>query len=116
MPVRQPTWPRLVLNWALMSLLVASTSVPACLFASAAWYQVFGNSNAGLFALTLSGPAEPRTAAVALQESGLNAARMLMVTGDVRIEPQIAAAWLKQLSRCSPIVVPGLPPTGAAGV
>src|SRR6185503_15864472 len=39
-----------------------------------------------------------------------------MVTGEVRIEPQMFAACVKQFRRCAPIVVPGLPPTGAAGV
>src|SRR3954470_6339903 len=39
-----------------------------------------------------------------------------MVTGLSRIEPQMSAAYWKAISRCWPTVVPGLPPTGAAGV
>src|SRR4029077_10025664 len=94
----------------------ALRSEPASLLASAMWYQKFWNSNAALFALTWIGPAEPSVAEVAVHVSGLNAAWMLMGTDEVRIEPQMVAALLKQLSRCWPTVVPGLPPTGAAGV
>ncbi len=39
-----------------------------------------------------------------------------MVTGLSRIEPQTSAAYWKAMRRCWPTVVPGLPPTGAAGV
>src|SRR5262252_6243580 len=100
-----------------MSLWVGSTSPPASLLARAWWYQKPWNSNEGLFALTLIGPAEPRTPLVALHGvSGSNDAWMLIVTDELKIAPQIAAARLKQFSRCAPIVVPGLPPTGAAGV
>src|ERR1051325_3192922 len=62
------------------------------------------------------GPAAPSTALVALQVSGLNCAWMLIGTAEVRMPAQMAAACVKQLSRCWPMVVPGLPPTGAAGV
>src|ERR1044072_9370511 len=62
------------------------------------------------------GPAAPSTGLVALQVSGLNCAWMLIGTAEVRMPAQMAAACVKQLSRCWPMVVPGLPPTGAAGV
>src|SRR5947209_18391260 len=39
-----------------------------------------------------------------------------MVTGLSRIEPQTLAAYWKTFRACWPTVVPGLPPTGAAGV
>src|SRR5215203_2992619 len=39
-----------------------------------------------------------------------------MGTALSRIEPQTLAANWKAISRCWPTVVPGLPPTGAAGV
>jgi hypothetical protein len=51
-----------------------------------------------------------------VQESGLNAAWIWIVTDDVSVAPQMVAACWKQLSRCWPMVTPGLPPTGAAGV
>src|SRR5205823_15003502 len=41
---------------------------------------------------------------------------MVIGTGEVRMPPQMLAACWKQLSRCCPTVVPGLPPTGAAAV
>src|SRR3954452_2755029 len=43
-------------------------------------------------------------------------ARMTIGTLDSRMLPQIPAANLNAFRRCSPSVVPGLPPSGAAGV
>ena len=74
------------------------------------------NSSPGTLISANRGPAEPSVALVAVQVSGLNAAWIWMVTEDVRIEPQMLAACWKQSRRCWPIVVPELPPTGAAGV
>src|ERR1041385_2836906 len=87
-------------------------SVPASLFASASWYQWFGNSKFAPFNSTNRGPDEPRTADVAVHASGLNAAWIVIGTGDVRRPPQMFAACWKTFRRCCPIVVPGLPPTG----
>src|SRR3954469_9528411 len=61
-------------------------------------------------------PAEPSVAAVAVQDSAGNEAWMLMSAALSRVEPQTFAANVNAISRCCPLVVPGLPPTGAAGV
>src|SRR5512146_1934222 len=97
------------LNWALMSLPLSPggnpgspsgvRSTPASLHASASWYQKFENSAFGKPNSTKRGPAEPSTAVVAVQVSGLNAAWIWMGTVDGRMEPQKFAARTKQLSR-----------------
>src|SRR5262245_50538148 len=61
-------------------------------------------------------PADPSTADVALQESASNVAFTLISTLLSSVEPQRLAAVWKAMSRCWPIVIPGLPPMGAAGV
>src|SRR5262245_45637821 len=106
----------LELKVALMSGWAADRSAPNCLLASACPYQVPGYSAPAKSRCAVTGPAEPSTALVAEQVWGLNCARTWIVTGLLRSEPQIAAAWLKTLRRCSPSVRPGLPPTGARGV
>ncbi len=62
------------------------------------------------------GPAEPSTAWVALQDSGKSLAKTTMVAVLFNCAPQMLAAAWNALRRCWPSVVPGLPPTGAAGV
>ena len=62
------------------------------------------------------GPAEPSTAAVALQAKGSSVAMTTIVTVLFNCAPQMLAACWNAIRRCWPRVVPVLPPTGAAGV
>jgi len=62
------------------------------------------------------GPAAASTAPPGLQVSGLNWAETLVATVLSRARPQMPTARLSRLARCWPRVVPGLPPTGVAGV
>src|SRR4051812_23171911 len=99
-------------------------SRPARLFASEEPYQVKGNSGPGK-TLTVSPsksdqmkvmPVEPSTPEVGVQERGSSDARMRISTGESRVFDQSLAASLNAFMRCSPSVVPLLPPTGTAGV
>ena len=101
-----------------MSGIVSSRSAPARLSARAALYHVSGKTGPGngatdpKLANTEVAPALPRTPAP--RES--KEAWMKISTLLSRVEPQMSAACRKAMSRCSPSVVPVLPPTGAAGV
>src|SRR5437867_9965575 len=104
------------LNWATMSDVEGSRSSPASLLASAWWYQVFSNGALGKLAWIVLGPALPSTALEPSQSSGskFESTRISTLLGS-RL-PQMLAAYWKTYRRCSPTVVPGLPPTGVAGV
>src|SRR5690348_16804331 len=97
----------------------AGISTPERLLASAAPYHVAGNSAPGKSPMPPKSlqmvrvPAEPRVAAVAVQERGSKVANILISTLLSRFAPQTLAANWKAFRRCAPRVVPGLPPTGA---
>src|SRR4051812_10793727 len=93
-----------------------ATSTPASLLASAPGYQVLTRGALGKSLKISSAPAEPSTAPVSSQGRGSKVAATRIGTGLVRVAPQIFAACWKAYRRCSPRVVPGLPPTGGAGV
>src|SRR5262245_487359 len=61
-------------------------------------------------------PADPRTAALAVQESASKLAWIRISTLLSSVAPQISAANWKALRRCSPTVFPLFCPTGLAGV
>ncbi len=107
----------LELNWAEMSLVEGARSVPASLFARAIEYHVFAMGAPVKSESMEIAPALPRTPPVASQGvkgSKLAWTRIVTVLG--KIVPQMLQAVRKTFRRCSPRVVPGLPPTGAAGV
>src|SRR4051812_37025750 len=113
---RQPAVPMLELKLAWMSALSVSRSSPANALARAIGMMVLGTGYCGP-ASALSGPARPRTPLLASQGvSGANCAEILISTLSCSVAPQTSAARLNTLSACSPLVVPGLPPTGATGV
>src|SRR6185436_19275542 len=65
---------------------------------------------------TLYAPADPSTPLVDVQASGLKLASTWIGTSEFRRLPQMSATTPKTIWRCSPSVVPGLPPIGATGV
>src|SRR5262245_12023668 len=88
-------------------------------FASAAWYQTLGISS-GLSVDLLANRAPARVAAstadLSLHGSGVQNERTRTGTGEFSLLLQMPAAYWNAMSRCSPIVVPVLFPTGVAGV
>src|SRR5262249_49222655 len=70
----------------------------------------------GKLAKTCRAPADPSVADVGVQVRGTNDDRIWISTRLSSVEAQTPAANWNAMSRCWPTVVPGLPPTGAAGV
>ena len=95
---------------------VGARSRPAILFARATTYQVRGSGAFVKPCTLVAGPAAPSVAVVASQSSGSKVALMRISTSLSIRAPQRSAAFWKALSLCWPTVVPGLPPTGVAGV
>src|SRR5205823_2112474 len=116
LPVRQPVLPRFELKFATMSDSRGSRSLPALELASATGYQVLPWGAPVKSASRAIGAAAPSTALVASQSSGVNEASITIGTGLLSEAAQTVAAYWNAISRCSPRVVPGLPPTGVAGV
>src|SRR5713101_5555804 len=116
MPERQLTLPRFELKFARMSSALRTRSLPARLLPRATAYQVEGNSAPGKSLTIWVGPADPRTAVVASHWRAVKLAWIRISTGVSSRWAQISAAAWNAISRCWPIVVPGFPPTGAAGV
>src|SRR5215831_12347532 len=108
--------PIVLLNVAPMSTPPGSRSLPCRALARAAEYQVLERGVPVKSRNTLVGPAEPRTAEVALQDNGSNVAPTRIGTALEMSPPQMSAACWKAMSRCWPRVVPVFPPTGATGV
>jgi hypothetical protein len=86
------------------------------LFASAALNHVLACGAFGKSRHELIADAEPSVAEVAVQSCGSKFARIVIVTLLSMIWPHRFAAYWNALRRCCPTVVPGLPPTGVAGV
>jgi hypothetical protein len=107
--------PIVLLNVALMSS-PASRSLPCRALPKATAYQVLVTGAPVKSRNIRVGPAEPRTAELAVHDRGLNWAWTRIVTALERSPPQMSAAAWNAISRCWPIVVPLLPPTGAAAV
>src|SRR4051812_28888066 len=89
--------------------------------ASAAWYHVSAASAlpplaGGMFEKYHSAFAAPSTADVELHGNGVKNAMTRMGCVLCSVPPHFWAAAWNTLSACWPTVVPGLPPTGAAGV
>src|SRR5689334_226672 len=99
-----------------MSLAPVLRSVPASAFARAAGYQVLATGAPAKSRCTLAAPAWPRTAELLLQVSAWKLAPTRITTVLFSTAPQRFAAYCMALKRCSPIVVPGLPPAGESGV
>ena len=94
-----------------------SRSTPARLLASATGYHVAACGAPAKSRKTVSGPggAEERAHAVARQRPELRADADLDAAVDERF-PHAERVLRTRSARCWPSVVPGLPPTGAAGV
>src|SRR6266404_2942554 len=105
-----------LLNVALMSSVWGIRSLPNRLLPRATANHVLASGAPAKSRTTLTGPAEPRTAEVELQDKGSNFAPTRIVTGLLRSAPQRFPACWNALNRWAPIVVPGFPPTGATGV
>src|SRR3954462_12468640 len=98
-----------------MASVAGARSTPASLFASACTYQVLLSIAPGKSACTVTEPELPRVADEPLQNRGSNVALITIGTVLVRAAPHRSAAYCRATRRCSPSVVPGLPPTGVAG-
>src|SRR5436305_7745980 len=80
--VRQVVLPTLLLNWALISTVAGSRSMPLSLLARADGYQVAGRGALGKSEKKSAAPAEPMTPEVGEQERGFIWAWTVMATVD----------------------------------
>src|SRR4030095_1056419 len=101
-----------------MSSTSGSSTVSLIRFAREAGYHTFGiNSGCGALLMNQSDVVVPAsTPFLAVHGSGPKLERTRIGTGEYNLLLQIAAAYLKAISRRSPIVTPLLPPTCATGV
>src|SRR5687767_1425169 len=95
-----------------MSVSPGSCSALAIASARAEEYQVPATGALGKLLKTQFEPAEPST----FGASGLNSAVIRIGTLLLSTAPHRSAANCATIRRCSPRVVPGLPPTGATTV
>src|SRR6266481_3567812 len=116
MPVRQPVLPRLMLNRARISVVALSRSRPRSALARAAGYQVFETRAPAKSRQIVRGPAAANAAELASQPRACQVTRIVIGGTLSRVAPHLLAAAWSAISLCSPNVVPGLPPTGLAGV